>query len=130
MMSLPGGQWHALNQIEKTLASDDPGLVPLFAIFTRLVGHEAMPVTERVTARPWRRMRRIRPAAVTVVGLAMAAVALFTLSLRLPSAQVCAPGTVTAGTARMQSVPAGRQPACVTQQGKPGETSQGGPRGR
>ncbi|HEY6790770.1 MAG TPA: DUF3040 domain-containing protein, partial [Trebonia sp.] len=121
-MSLPGGQRRALNQIEKRLADDDPGLAPLFAIFTRLVGHEAMPVTERVTGRPRRRMR---PAAVTVVGLAMAAAALFTLSLRLPSAQVCAPGTVTAGAARVQSVPAGHQPACVTQQGKPGETSQG-----
>ncbi|MCW2931093.1 MAG: hypothetical protein JWM19_2055 [Actinomycetia bacterium] len=126
-MSLPGGQRRALNQIEKTLADDDPGLGPLFAIFARLVGHEAMPVTERVTARPWWRQRRMRPAAVTVVGLAMAAVALFTLSLTLPSAQVCAPGTVTAGAARMQPLPAGRQPACVIQQGKPGETSQSGP---
>ena len=60
-MSLPAGQRRALNRIEKTLADDHPGLGPLFAIFTRLAGHEAMPVTERVTARLWR--RRVRPAA-------------------------------------------------------------------
>lgn len=129
-MSLPGGQRRALNQIEKTLAHDDPGLGPLFATFTRLVGHEAMPVTERVTGRRWRRMRmRMRPAVVTVVGLAMTAVALFTLSLLLPSTQMCAPGTVTASAARLRSVPAGRQPACLTQQGKPSETSLSGDNG-
>ena len=55
-MSLPASQRRALNQIEKTLAADDhSGLRPLFAIFARLTGHEAMPVTERVTARLWRR---------------------------------------------------------------------------
>ena len=54
-MSLPAGQRRALNLIEKTLTDDHPGLGPLFAIFTRLTGHEVMPVTERVTARPWRR---------------------------------------------------------------------------
>jgi hypothetical protein len=58
-MGLPGGQQRALNRIEKTLADDDPRLGPLFAIFTRLAGHEAMPATERVTAPPWR-IRRIR----------------------------------------------------------------------
>jgi hypothetical protein len=60
-MSLPASQRRALIQIEKTLADDHPGLRPLFAIFTRLNGHEAMPVTERVSARPWRRW--MRPAA-------------------------------------------------------------------
>jgi hypothetical protein len=61
-MSLPGAQRRALNRIEKTLADDDPRLGPLFAIFTRLAGHEAMPATERVTSPPWRRrrLRRIR----------------------------------------------------------------------
>jgi hypothetical protein len=56
VMSLPASQWRALNQIEKTLASDHPGLGPLFAVFTRLTGHEAMPVTERGTGWPWWRM--------------------------------------------------------------------------
>jgi len=122
-MRLPGSQRRALNQIEKTLADDHPSLGPLFAIFTRLAGHEAMPVTERVTRRPRRRMR---PAGLTVVGLAMATGALLALSLTLPGPQACAPGTVIA-VADTRSAPAGRQPACVTQQNKPSKTSQSGP---
>jgi hypothetical protein len=123
-MSLPASQRRALDQIEKTLADDHPGLGPLFAIFTRLTGHEAMPVTERVTARPWR--WRMRPAGVTVVGLAMAAGALLALSLTLPRPQMCAPGMVTPVAAHTRSVPTGLQPACATQQDKPSKTSQGG----
>jgi hypothetical protein len=118
MMSLPTSQQRALSQIEKTLAADHPSLGPLFAIFTRLVCHEAMPATEMVTARRWRLRWRIRPAvAATLVGLAMAAVALFALSLTLPSSQWC-PGTAIAVAARMPSVPTGHQPACATQQNK------------
>jgi anti-sigma-K factor RskA len=72
-MSLPASQRRALNRIEETLADDHPGLGPLFAIFTRLVGQEAMPVTERVTAWRWRsrRMWRMWPTVAAVVGLAM-----------------------------------------------------------
>ncbi|HET9968731.1 MAG TPA: hypothetical protein VFQ68_10880 [Streptosporangiaceae bacterium] len=70
-MSLPAGQRRALNLIEKRLADDHPGPGPLFAIFTSLAGHEAMPLTERVTARRQRRMR-VRPGIATAVGLAMA----------------------------------------------------------
>jgi hypothetical protein len=125
-MSLPGSQRRALNQIEKTLANDHPSLGPLFAIFTRLAGHEAMPVTERVTRRPWRRQRRMRPARVTVVGLAMATGALLALSLTLPRPHACAPGTVIA-VAHTRSALAGRQPACAPQQNKPSKTSQSGP---
>jgi hypothetical protein len=124
-MSLPASQRRALNLIEKTLADDHPGLGPLFAIFTRLAGHEAMPLTERVTAR---RQRRVRPGVATAVGLAMAIGAFLALSLMLPSPQACAPGTVTPASAHPRSVPAGHQPACATQQGKPGKTSQGGAR--
>jgi hypothetical protein len=58
-MSLPASQQRALNRIEEALVHDHPGLGPLFAIFTRLVGQEAMPMTERVTARS-RRSRRPR----------------------------------------------------------------------
>ena len=122
-MSLPASQRRALNLIEKTLADDHPGLGPLFAIFTRLADHEAMPLTERVTAR---RQRRMRPAVAAAVGLAMAMGALLALSLMLPSPRVCAPGTVTPASAHTRSAPAGHQPACATQQGKPGTTSQGG----
>jgi Protein of unknown function (DUF3040) len=121
-MSLPASQRRALNQIEKTLADDHPGLGPLFAIFTRLTGHEAMPVTERITVR--RRIRiRIRPRVFTVTGLAMAMGAVVTISLMLPGPQKCAPATVTAAAAQTQSVPAGHQPACTTQQKKPSSTS-------
>lgn len=125
-MSLPASQQRALNQIEETLADDHPGLGPLFAIFTRLTGHEPMPVTERVTDRP-RRWQRLRmwPAVATLVGLTMATGALLTLSLLLPGAQVCVP-TVTTPVAHVRSVPTGREPACATQQNKPAKASQSG----
>jgi Zn-dependent protease len=129
MMSLPASQQRALNQIEKTLADDHPGLGPLFAIFGRLVGHEAMPVTERVTARPWRWQRRMRPAVVTLIGLAVATGVLFMLTLRVSGPPVC-PGTVTAVAARVQYVPTERQPACAPQQNKPSKPSQSGFYGR
>ena len=127
MMSLPTRQQRALDRIEKALARDHPGLGPLFAIFTTLVDQEAMPVTERVTARRrrLRRQRRLRwqrrisSTVATLLGLAMAAVALFTLSLTLPSPQSC-PGTAVTVAARMQSVPTGRLPACTIQQNKRG----------
>ena len=71
-MSLPAAQRRALNRIEKTLANDDFGLGPRFAIFTSMVAHEAMPVTERVTSWSWRlRMRRIWSTVVAVAGLAV-----------------------------------------------------------
>jgi len=121
-MSLPASQRRALNQIEKTLTDDHPSLGPLFANFTWLAGHEAMPVTERVMAQPRRRPQPTWRAVATLIGLAVAIVALFTLTLTLPSPQAC-PGTVIAAAARLQSVPTGRQPACATQQNKPGKTS-------
>ena len=123
-MSLPTSQQRALDQIEKTLAGDHPGLEPLFATFTRLVGNEAMPVTERVTARPrrlpWR--RRMWPTIAGVVGLALVSVALFTLSLTLPSRPTCT-GTVVSLAARTQPIPTGSQAACATQQSGPSTTS-------
>jgi hypothetical protein len=126
-MGLPTSDQRALNRIEIKLADDHPSLGPLFAIFTKLVGHEAMPVTERVTAPPWplRWRRRIRPGVAVVVGLAMVTVALFTLSLTLPSTQAC-PGTVISVGTRVQSAQTWRQPSCATQANKPAETSQSG----
>ena len=56
-MSLPGSQKRALGGIEETLLADDLRLGSLFAIFTRLTRHEAMPWTERVEAGPWQRVR-------------------------------------------------------------------------
>ena len=124
-MSLPASQQRALNRIEKTLAADHPSLGPLFAIFTGLTGHEAMPEIERVTARLWRWRRPMRSAVVTVVALAVFTGAVLTLSLMLPNSHVCAPGTV-AVAAQTQSISAGRQPACTTQQNKPSNPGQRG----
>ena len=121
-MSLPASQQRALSEIEKTLADDHPGLAPLFDIFTGLAGREAMPVTERVTTRPWRLpwQRRMWPTVAGVVGLALATVVLFTLSLTLPSRPACT-GTVVSA-ARMQELPTGSQAACATQQSGPSRT--------
>jgi hypothetical protein len=73
-MSLPASQQRALKRIEEALAHDH---------FTRLVGQEAMPVTERVTARPWR-MWRMWSTVATVVGLAIVTGA-FTRTDHLPA---------------------------------------------
>jgi Protein of unknown function (DUF3040) len=122
-MSLPASQQRALDQIEKTLADDHPGLGPLFADFTSLVGNAAMPVTERVTARPRRLpwQRRMWPTVAGVVGLALVTVVLFTLSLTLPSRPSCT-GTAVSIAARLQTVPTGSQAACATQPSAPAKT--------
>jgi hypothetical protein len=138
-MSLPASQRRALVQIEQSLADDHPGLGPLFAVFTSLAGQQAMPVTERVTARPWRRRRRparprrpgsqrrrTRPGVAAVALLAVATGALLFLSLTLAAPRMCASGTVASVAAQARSVPGGRQPACATQQNKPSNTSQSG----
>lgn len=116
-MSLPTGQRRALDRIEKTLADDHPNLGPLFASFTTLVGHEAMPVTERVTAWPLRSRWRIRPIVATLVGLAMAAVALFAISLTMPRPQVC-PSTAIGVAVHTQPAPIGRLSPCAPQEDK------------
>ena len=120
VMSLPASQQRALDQIEKTLADDHPGLGPLFATFTKVVGQEPMPVTERVAAQPrrlpWR--RRMWPTVAGVVGLALVTVVLFTLSLTLPSRPGCT-GTVDSLAAHVQAVPTGSQAACATQRSGP-----------
>ena len=118
-MSLPTSQQRALDRIEKMLADDHPDLGPMFAIFTTLADHEAMPVTERVTGRRWPSRWRMRPAVATLAALAMAAAALFTLSLTMPRAQVC-PSTAIAVAAHTQSVPIGRLPSCAIQPSKHG----------
>jgi hypothetical protein len=122
-MSLPTGQQRALDQIEKSLALDHPALGPLFATFTRVVGQEPMPVTERVKARPRRLpwQRRMWPTVAGVVGLALVTVALFALSLTLPNRPACT-GTAVSLAARMQALPTGSQAACATQQSEPSKT--------
>jgi hypothetical protein len=128
-MSLPVSQQRALDKIEMTLAVDHPGLGPLFAIFTRLTGHEAMPVTEQVSARSWagRWPRRNWPTVITLAGLAVATGVLLTLSLMLPGSRACAPSTGIPVAARMRPVPTLGLAACTIQQNKPAETSQSTP---
>ena len=71
--------------------------------------------------------RRMRPGVTIVVGLAMAAGALLTLSLMAPGPQVCVRGMATPVAAHARSAPAGRQPGCPAQQSKLGKASQGEP---
>ena len=124
-MSLPASQQRALDQIEKALADDHPGLGPLFFIFTKLTGHEAMPMTERVADRRWWQ-RRMRPAVAAVIGLAMATGALLSLSLTLHSPPAC-PSAIAHVAAYARPVPTGRQLACAPQQVKPSTTIQSEP---
>jgi hypothetical protein len=65
-MSLPARQQRALDRIGQTLATDDPGLRSMFAIFSRLTLDEPMPITERVAAGL---MRVLRPAMVISIAL-------------------------------------------------------------
>jgi hypothetical protein len=122
-MSLSASQQRALDQIEKTLANDHPGLGPIFSIFTRLTGHEAMPMTERVTDRRW--WRRMQPTVAALVGLAVAAGVLLSLSLTLPSPATC-PSAGAQAAAYTRPVPTGRPPACAPQQVRPSATNQSG----
>ena len=64
-MSLSASEQQALDSIEATLASSDPKLVSLHAIFARLASGEEMPVRERVriyrrlqVTRGWQRKQR------------------------------------------------------------------------
>jgi hypothetical protein len=52
-MSLPASEEKVLSGIERGLVTRDPCLSSLFAIFTRLTRHEAMPATEQIRRR-WR----------------------------------------------------------------------------
>ena len=85
-MSLPARQRRTLDSIEKRLLADDPRFGSLFAVFTRLTWHEAMPSSERI--RPGRR-QVLRPFAA--LSLALAAVAgLVVFSLIAPGQARCA----------------------------------------
>ena len=51
-MNRPGRQQRLLKRTEKRLLADDPRLGSLFAYFTGLTHHEAMPAAERIEPRP------------------------------------------------------------------------------
>jgi hypothetical protein len=77
MMSLPARQQRALDRIEKTLLADDARFGSLFAIFTRLTWHEAMPGIELVKSGRWHSLRPF--AAIVIALIAVASVLMFTL---------------------------------------------------
>jgi hypothetical protein len=77
MMSLPARQQRALDRIEKTLLADDPRFGSLFAIFTRLTWHEAMPGIELVKSGRWHSLRPF--AAIAIALIAVASVLMLTL---------------------------------------------------
>lgn len=84
-MSLPARQQRALDRIEKTLLADDPRLGSMFAIFTRLTWHEAMPMTERVRSG----LRRLPHAAVVIPIALMVVLSVLMLSSLAPSRTKC-----------------------------------------
>jgi hypothetical protein len=89
-MSLPARQRRALDRIEKTLLAGDPRFGGLFAVFTRLTWHEAMPGIELVKPGRWQVLRPL-----AAVALALAAVAgLLALSLIAPGQARCATAAV------------------------------------
>ncbi len=82
-MSWPAGQQRVLDRIEKTLLADDPRFGSLFAIFTGLTRHEAMPTIELV--KPGRRLRPVLAIVITLI----AALSVLVLSLQSPSRPMC-----------------------------------------
>jgi hypothetical protein len=64
MVKLRGREQRALDRIEKPLVASDPRLESMFAIFANMVQCEPMPVTERATTGPRRRLRTASSAIV------------------------------------------------------------------
>jgi hypothetical protein len=84
-MSLPASQQRVLNRMEEALKSREPRLAAMYAMFTRLTTHEALPRREALDLAPWWSPRRWFPAprhhsplgpvrAVVIVSLAAAMV--------------------------------------------------------
>jgi hypothetical protein len=71
-MSLPARQQHVLDRIERTLVAEEPRLGSLFAVFTRMTRHEAMPGTEHVTNPLHRRAAVIAITLIAVMGIVAA----------------------------------------------------------
>jgi Protein of unknown function (DUF3040) len=109
-MSLPGSQQRALDQIERTLLADDRRLGSLFAFFTRLTSHEAMPSAERVTARPRPLRLRVGVAAMIAIGLAAVMSALLLLLLA-PGRQACPDGAAPS-PAHLEPFRSGQRASC------------------
>jgi hypothetical protein len=109
-MSLPARQQRALDRIGEMLAADDPGLRSMFAIFTRLTRHEAMPMTERVRTRL---KRLLRPAMVIPITL-IAVLSILIVSFPTHSRTMCGRAVAASGLARAWSRAASCSPAPAT----------------
>jgi hypothetical protein len=69
-MSLPARQQRVLGGIEQALLADDPRLRSLFAFFTSLTRHDAMPGTEQITPGLRQPLQPIVVISVTLIVLA------------------------------------------------------------
>ena len=88
-MSLPACRQRALDRIEQTLVSEDPGLGLRFAVFTRLTRHEAIPGTEQMPGRLQRVLRRAVILPLVVISL----LTVLAASWLTPSRPTCPAGT-------------------------------------
>jgi hypothetical protein len=105
-MSLPVAEARALTGIEQGLLSRDPRLQSLFAIFTRLTRHDAMPSIEQLRRRRW------HPPAGAVIVLAIALIAGVIVLGSLGSARGCGPAQPSGGTAAHPSAAAPTSQGC------------------
>jgi hypothetical protein len=96
-MSLPASEERVLTRIEQTLLARDPRLKSIFAIFTRLTVHEAMPATEQIQRRWW------HPQPGAVVLLAVVLLVGMIVIGSLGSARACSPARSGASAAAQPS---------------------------
>jgi hypothetical protein len=110
-MSLPVSEVRTLTDIEQALLSRDPRLKSLFAIFTRLTRHEAMPTIEQLRRRRW------HPPAGAVILFALALIVGVIVLGSLASRRGCGPAQPSATTAAHPSASA---PSATNQGCSPG----------
>jgi hypothetical protein len=109
-VSLPAGQERILQRIEKALQVDDAGLESLFAVFTRLAEHDAMPAAEQVA--PWLQRQLQRPAAVIVIAVT-AWLGILVLTVLPRGGQACGAAPVGSRRGQLPGQPAaGPAPHC------------------
>jgi hypothetical protein len=105
-MSLPVSEVRTLTNIEQALLSRDPRLKSLFAIFTRLTRHEAMPTIEQLRRRRW------HPPTGAVVVLAIALIAGVIVMGSFASARGCGGPSATTAAHPSASAPSAANQGC------------------
>jgi hypothetical protein len=105
-MSLPVSEERALTGIEQALLSRDPRLKSLFAIFTRLTRHEAMPAIEQLRRRRW------QPSTGAVILLAAALLVGVIVIGSLASTSGCGGPSATAAAHPSASAPSATNQDC------------------